>query len=179
MNLAQHLLYEAGNTIAVYFRLGNPDVIGRKERTTRNLEKIEVGKKNAMGENMLHTLRQKTKMSIWCTAVQLLQQLGRRGSTGAVGKRGIERLPQPLPDIALAPAMDGGKRLRGSRLPTPYIYIGETARLDLKLALLHGQLLYPARAESLTALHQRTIGTTGRQRRALQGTKIHDALIVG
>ena len=56
MNLAQHLLYEAGNTITVYFRLGNPDVIGRKERTTRNLEKIEVGKKNAMGENMLHTL---------------------------------------------------------------------------------------------------------------------------
>lgn len=58
MNLAQHLLYEARNTIAVYFRLGNPDVIGRKKRTTRNLEKIEVGKKNAMGENMLHTLRQ-------------------------------------------------------------------------------------------------------------------------
>ena len=75
--------------------------------------------------------------------------------------------------------MDGGKRLRESRLPTPYIYIGETTRLDLKLALLHGQLLYPARAENLTALHQRTIGTTGRQRRALQGTKIHDALIVG
>ena len=73
MNLAQHLLYEAGNTITVYFRLGNPDVIGRKERTTRNIEKIEVGKENAMGENMLHTLRQKTKMCIRRTAVQLLQ----------------------------------------------------------------------------------------------------------
>ena len=62
---------------------------------------------------------------------------------------------------------------------TAHVYINKVSLFHLQRLLLHGQLPHPALAEGHARRLQRTEQTARRLRRALQGPKVHDGLVVG
>ena len=80
--------------------------------------------------------------------------------------------PQSLPDVACTTTMDDGIAFAA------HININKIAIENLECLAFDRQLAHLSLAKSLTGLYQGAESTVGRCRGALQGTEIHDGLII-
>ena len=62
IDLFQHDFYQPRNPIVFYLTFPDPDVIIRKRRTTFCFQQIEVGKKDAMSQNVLDIFSQQNRI---------------------------------------------------------------------------------------------------------------------
>jgi hypothetical protein len=148
-------LDEAGLGVIVEGGLGDPDVIVGEGWTSGDFQKVEVGIEDTVGKHMLDMLTKKD---------------GSRGDNSfRIDNPGF---PETLPDVAWATAVDGCLPI------TADIYINKVAFADFEGLELDGEISDATCAEGLARLHQGAYSTIRRGWRTLNGTEVHDGLIV-
>ena len=144
--------YQAGEGIIVDGRLWNPDVVRGKRGTLIRLPQVEVGIEYAVGKDVLDVLAQQYCATWYCFR--------------------LPRLIKTLPDVSCTTAVDGGLAL------IPYIYKNKVSFANLQSLQLYWQFLDAVGTESLATIHEWATLAFGRLGRTLDGTKVHDGLVV-